>query len=124
MFNSAGDHLVAMDDLYGGTNRYFRKVAARMNIQTTFVDARNPDNVKNAIKDNTKMVSNQNNKNKIINDPLGQPTVPAYSDFRFILKIKYGRTTCVKIVITIGRDCGHPPGSTIISWSINKSKVL
>ena len=38
------------------------------------------------------------------NDPLGQPTVPAGSDFRLILKFwdvrTYGRTLCVKIVIT------------------------
>lgn len=53
---SAGDHLVSMDDLYGGTNRYFSKVVARMNIATTFVDAREPDNVEKAIKPNTKMV--------------------------------------------------------------------
>merc|ERR1711935_556956 len=36
---SAGDHIVAMSDLYGGTNRFFRKVASRMNIECTFVDA-------------------------------------------------------------------------------------
>ena len=44
-----------MDDLYGGTNRYLRKVADRMNIKTTFVDATNPENVENAIQENTKV---------------------------------------------------------------------
>merc|ERR1711973_818547 len=39
---NAGDHIISMDDVYGGTNRYFRKVASRMNIETTFVDATNP----------------------------------------------------------------------------------
>jgi len=53
---SAGDHIVSMDDLYGGTNRYFRKVASKMNIQTSFVDATNPQNVAAAIQPNTKMV--------------------------------------------------------------------
>jgi len=53
---SAGDHIVSMDDVYGGTNRYFRQVAARMNIQTTFVDATDPQKLDSAIKDNTKMV--------------------------------------------------------------------
>lgn len=43
-----------MDDLYGGTNRYLRKVADRMNIKTTFVDATDPDNVAKAIQENTK----------------------------------------------------------------------
>jgi len=53
---SAGDHIVSMDDLYGGTNRYFRKVASKMNIETSFVDATDPQKVANAIKPNTKMV--------------------------------------------------------------------
>ena len=53
---SAGDHIVSMDDVYGGTNRYFRQVAARMNIQTTFVDATDPAKLDGAIRDNTKMV--------------------------------------------------------------------
>merc|ERR1719410_2179765 len=53
---SAGDHVISMDDLYGGTNRYFRKVAARMNIETSFVDATNPKSIEAAIRPNTKMV--------------------------------------------------------------------
>ena len=53
---SAGDHIVSMDDLYGGTNRYFKKVASKMNIETSFVDATDPQKVANAIKPNTKMV--------------------------------------------------------------------
>lgn len=53
---SAGDHVVSMDDLYGGTNRYFRRVASRMGIEVTFVDATDVKNVADALKDNTKMV--------------------------------------------------------------------
>ena len=49
--------------------------------------------------------------------------VPAGSDCCLILKFwdvrtSYGRTICVKIVITIGRDCGRPRGSNIILLSI------
>ena len=56
-------------------------------------------------------------KTVVINDPLGQPTIPAGSDCRLILKFWDGRTDgrtdtkCVKIVITIGQDCGRPHGS-------------
>ena len=55
-------------------------------------------------------------KTGVINDPLGQPTVPAGRDCRLILKFRDGRTDwrtlCVKIVITTGRrDCGRPRGS-------------
>jgi len=53
---NAGDHIVSMDDLYGGTNRYFRHVASRFNIQTSFVDATDPKKVEEAMKPNTKMV--------------------------------------------------------------------
>ena len=53
---SAGDHIVSMNDLYGGTNRYFRQVAARMQIETTFVDATDPEEVRKALRPNTKMV--------------------------------------------------------------------
>jgi len=52
---SSGDHIISMDDLYGGTNRYFRKVVDRMGIKTSFVDATNPENVENAIQENTKV---------------------------------------------------------------------
>ena len=51
----AGDHIVSMDDMYGGINRYFRKVAARMNIETSFVDATVPSNIEAAIRPNTRM---------------------------------------------------------------------
>ena len=39
-------------------------------------------------------------------------TVLAVSDCHLISKFWYGRTICVKIVITTGRDCGRPSGST------------
>ena len=50
----------------------------------------------------------------IINDPIGQATVPADCDFCFIWKGWDGRTeTCAKTVITTGRDFGRPRGSII-----------
>jgi cystathionine gamma-lyase len=53
---NAGDHIISVDDVYGGTNRYFRKVAQRLNIETSFVDATDPEHVRSALKPNTKMV--------------------------------------------------------------------
>ena len=68
-------------------------------------------------------------KTGVINDPLGQPTVPAGSDCRLILKFWDGRTDgqtlCVKIVITTGRDCGRPSGSiNSRSWLIDTAIVI
>ncbi|KAJ9580196.1 hypothetical protein L9F63_004139 [Diploptera punctata] len=53
---NAGDHIISVDDLYGGTHRYFCKIAAKMNIETTFVDAIDPKNVEKAIRPNTKLM--------------------------------------------------------------------
>jgi len=54
---SSGDHVICGDDVYGGTNRYFNKVATPCNgISFTFVDTTNPENIRGAIQENTKMV--------------------------------------------------------------------
>ena len=53
---SAGDHIVSANDLYGGTYRVFTKVFTRLGLSFDFVDARDPQNVVEAINDNTKMV--------------------------------------------------------------------
>ncbi|XP_012233878.1 putative cystathionine gamma-lyase 2 [Linepithema humile] len=52
----AGDHLVAADDLYGGTNRLFQKCLIKQNIKSTFVDMTSVQNVIDAIQPNTKMI--------------------------------------------------------------------
>jgi len=51
-----GDHIVAFDDLYGGTKRLINQVFGSYNFETSFVDAVNPQNVENAIKETTKLV--------------------------------------------------------------------
>lgn len=51
-----GDHIVASSSLYGGTFIMLNHTLTRFGITTTFVDANEPKNFKNAIKDNTKVV--------------------------------------------------------------------
>lgn len=53
---SAGDHIVAMDDLYGGTRRLITKVFGRLGITCDFVDLSNTENLKPVLKSNTKLV--------------------------------------------------------------------
>lgn len=55
-FLANGDHAVTGDDLYGGTNRYLNKCAAKHGIEFTMVDARDPQKVRDALKENTKLV--------------------------------------------------------------------
>ncbi|MBD3331939.1 aminotransferase class I/II-fold pyridoxal phosphate-dependent enzyme [candidate division GN15 bacterium] len=51
----SGDHIVAVDDLYGGSMRQFEKVARNFGLDFTYVDGRQPDNFENAIKENTRL---------------------------------------------------------------------
>lgn len=51
-----GDHVVAMDDMYGGTFRLFDKVLKSDGFEFSYEDLTNPENFAKAIKPNTKMV--------------------------------------------------------------------
>jgi len=53
----SGDHVVSMDDLYGGTRRLFSGVRTRSaGLDFSYVDLSDLDQVKGAFKDNTRMV--------------------------------------------------------------------
>lgn len=53
----AGSHVIASDDLYGGTFRIFDKVKTRSsNLSFSFVDMRNPEHIIAAILPHTKML--------------------------------------------------------------------
>ncbi|HWO74738.1 MAG TPA: bifunctional cystathionine gamma-lyase/homocysteine desulfhydrase [Bacillus sp. (in: firmicutes)] len=56
MLFDAGDHVILTDDVYGGTYRVMTKVLNRFKIESTFVDTSDIENVKNALKPNTKAV--------------------------------------------------------------------
>ncbi|MBB3018482.1 cystathionine gamma-lyase [Microvirga lupini] len=52
-----GSHIVASDDLYGGTRRLFERVRRQSaGLDITYVDLGNPDAVKAALRPNTKLV--------------------------------------------------------------------
>lgn len=51
---SAGDHIVITEDVYGGTYRMVNEVLSRLGIEHTFVDMTDLNQVKAAIKPNTK----------------------------------------------------------------------
>ncbi|GGK42011.1 MULTISPECIES: O-acetylhomoserine aminocarboxypropyltransferase/cysteine synthase family protein [Flavobacteriaceae] len=50
----AGDHIVASSSLYGGTFTLLNVTLPRLGITTTFVDASNPENFKEAVQENTR----------------------------------------------------------------------
>ena len=51
-----GDHIVATDDLYGGTIRLMESICKKNGIKTTFVETDKVENVEKAIEKNTKMI--------------------------------------------------------------------
>src|SRR5690348_1405864 len=53
---SPGDHVVYMEDVYGGTFRLFDKVLKRYGLSFTAVDASDVDRVESAMTDKTRMV--------------------------------------------------------------------
>jgi cystathionine gamma-lyase/cystathionine beta-lyase/cystathionine gamma-lyase/homocysteine desulfhydrase len=52
----AGDHVVCGNNLYGGTPRLFNQVWADFGLEFAYVDTSNVENVRRAIKKNTRMV--------------------------------------------------------------------
>ncbi len=53
---NAGDHVILSDVVYGGTHRVTTKVLNRFNLQASFVDTSEPDNVKEAMRGNTRLI--------------------------------------------------------------------
>jgi cystathionine gamma-lyase len=51
-----GDNIVSFEDIYGGTIRIFDDILPTKGITTTYFDATKPETIKEAIKDNTKLV--------------------------------------------------------------------
>jgi cystathionine gamma-lyase len=56
-FTVSGDHVVACDDVYGGTQRYMRQISQERNgVEYTFVDMTDVKKVEEAVKSNTKLI--------------------------------------------------------------------
>ncbi|WP_304966407.1 O-acetylhomoserine aminocarboxypropyltransferase/cysteine synthase family protein [Paramuribaculum intestinale] len=53
---TAGDHIVAANNIYGGTYNLLHNTLTSYGISTTFVDPSDPENVEQAIRPNTKAV--------------------------------------------------------------------
>ena len=51
---AAGDHIVVCEDVYGGTFRIMNSLFKRFRLDSTFVDAADPDRIKAAIRNNTR----------------------------------------------------------------------
>merc|ERR1719284_2324367 len=62
----AGDHCVITDCSYGGTNRSCREFFTPMGMEFTFTDFRDPENVRKAMKPNTKLIFSETPANPLL----------------------------------------------------------
>ena len=63
----AGDHIVSASTLYGGTFNQFNYTFPRLGIDVTFVDPKDPENFRKAIRPNTKILYGETLGNPLIN---------------------------------------------------------
>lgn len=84
----AGDHVVAAETLYGCTFAYLNHGLTRFGVEVTFVDTSNPENVRNAMKDNTRVVYLETPAN---------PTL-LITDIKAISDIAHEKEDCLVIV--------------------------
>mmetsp|Transcript_133094 Transcript_133094/g.344430 ORF Transcript_133094/g.344430 Transcript_133094/m.344430 type:complete len:419 (+) Transcript_133094:78-1334(+) len=62
----AGDHCVITDCSYGGTNRSCREFFTPMGMEFTFTDFRDPENIRKAMKPNTKLIFSETPANPLL----------------------------------------------------------
>ena len=84
----AGDHVVASSTLYGCTFALLNHGLTRYGVEVTFVDVTDPENVRNAMKENTKVVYLETPAN---------PTM-LITDIESISKIAHEKEDCKVIV--------------------------
>lgn len=53
---SAGDHVLAVDDIYGGTRRFFTRLAQQRGIEFSFSPMRDRAEIESSIKESTKLI--------------------------------------------------------------------
>jgi len=63
----AGDHLISVAQLYGGTYNLFHHTLPKLGIEVSFVDADDPDAFKRALKPNTKAIYGEGIGNPALN---------------------------------------------------------
>lgn len=56
MLLKSGDHVISIDDVYGGTRRLFQQVFEKFGLEFSFVDFANGEEVRKHIKKNTKLI--------------------------------------------------------------------
>lgn len=85
----SGDHVLCMNDLYGGTFRYFNELTTKYGVERSFVDISNLDNLRASLQDNTKMVWLESLSNPLLR----------YVDLEAAVEIIRGRNKDIIVVV-------------------------
>ena len=108
-----GDHVVATDTLYGGTQKLFSEILPKLGIKFTFVDSSKTGNVESVIQENTKII--------FIETP-ANPTLKL-TDLKSISKIARHRKILTMADNTFMSPCFQQPldlGIDIVIHSLTK----
>ena len=109
----AGDHVVCSSAVYGPTTTLLNTIMKKFGVETTFVDTSNLDEVKKAIKQNTKVV--------YVETP-GNPTL-CISDLEEISKIAHKNNALVVVDNTFMSPALQNPlalGADVVMHSLTK----
>lgn len=101
----AGDHVVSVAQLYGGTYNLLHYTLKRLGIDVTFVDAQDPDAFRKAARPNTKA---------FYGEGLGNP---ALNIFPFEEVSKIGRELGIPVIVD--NTCLSPYLNRPIEWGVN-----
>ncbi len=111
---SPGDHVVAGDDLYGGSYRLFDKVLQKSNgLDFTFVDTTDPESVEAALRPETKMLWVETPTNPML----------TLSDIALLSEMAHGRGATVAVDNTFASPYFQQPlslGADIVVHSTTK----
>lgn len=110
---SSGDHIVAVDDIYGGSYRSFTHIYQKLGIEVSYVDTTDVSNVVDALQENTRLVW------------LESPTNPTLkiSDIQAIAEIAHAHGALVVVDNTFASPILQRPiefGADIIIHSATK----
>ena len=109
----SGDHIVSSDGIFSHTKLFMNELLGKFGVEVTFVDATNYINVKNALKNNTKLV--------YIESPLN-PTLDLV-DIKAISEVAHENKSLVIVDSTFGTPIIQKPidlGADIVVHSLTK----
>jgi len=108
----SGDHIVSSDTVYGGTHAFLGDLLPQMDIQTTFVDPRDPANFEKAVLPNTKV---------IYTETVGNPTLKI-SDIPALARLAHDRKIQLVVDNTFTPVIVSPArlGADVVVYSMTK----